>query len=316
MIALVLGLVAGIASTVHASVNSQIRYETKSPYIPMVFNFVTASAIMAIALFITQKNLSIPFAEIAEKPIWIWFGGLCGTTIVILNILCLPKLGSAKNVMIICFGQVMAGLLIDHFGIFESPVVSFNFRRLIGAILVIAGIAMVNGINLNKKDNANNDRTISTAKEPILYWILALICGIACAVQIAVNGTLKVVTGSAITSSLISMSVGLICTSILICFLLLKGGESAFFESEENRGPCKLWMCINGIIGISIVGGNSYAAPIIGAGMVTVINLVGMMGAGLAIDATGFLGIEKQPVTRSKLIGMLLMIVGTAIISL
>ena len=40
------------------------------------------------------------------------------------------------------------------------------------------------------------------------------------------------------------------------------------------------------------------------------------MGAGLIIDAVGFLGIEKKPATPAKMIGMLLMIAGTAVISL
>jgi uncharacterized membrane protein YdcZ (DUF606 family) len=41
-----------------------------------------------------------------------------------------------------------------------------------------------------------------------------------------------------------------------------------------------------------------------------------MMAAGLAIDATGFLGIEKKPVTLVKIAGMLLMTGGSALISL
>ena len=37
--------------------------------------------------------------------------------------------------------------------------------------------------------------------------------------------------------------------------------------------------------------------------------------SGLVIDAAGFLGIEKKPVTLRKIAGMLLMLAGTALIS-
>ena len=65
-----------------------------------------------------------------------------------------------------------------------------------------------------------------------------------------------------------------------------------------------------------IVASNAIAAPVLGTGIVTILNLVGMMAAGLAIDATGFLGIEKKPVTLVKIAGMLLMTGGSALISL
>ena len=65
-----------------------------------------------------------------------------------------------------------------------------------------------------------------------------------------------------------------------------------------------------------VVGGNAITGPVLGTGMVTMMNLFGMMAASLAVDATGFLGLEKKPVTVRKLIGMALMLAGTAMISL
>ena len=41
-----------------------------------------------------------------------------------------------------------------------------------------------------------------------------------------------------------------------------------------------------------------------------------MMGMALYVDAIGFLGIDRKPVTVSKFAGMILMTAGTAVISL
>jgi transporter family-2 protein len=74
-------------------------------------------------------------------------------------------------------------------------------------------------------------------------------------------------------------------------------------------------MITGGVFALIVVSGNAAVAPVLGTGLNTIMNLIGMMASGLAIDAAGFLGIEKKPVTLRKVIGMLLMLAGTALIS-
>ena len=76
------------------------------------------------------------------------------------------------------------------------------------------------------------------------------------------------------------------------------------------------WMVFGGVMSVVVVGGNAVVAPAAGAGIVTVLNLIGMMGMALYVDAIGFLGIDRKPVTVSKFAGMILMTAGTAVISL
>ena len=149
MLAVLTGIVAGAASTAQASVNGRIREDYRSTYLTAILSFVVAIFILVIIVMCTEHDLHIPFGDIAEFPFWIWLGGSCGTAIITLNVVCLPHLGSAKNVMIICFGQTMAGLLIDHAGLLGSPTVRMSWIRFIGAVIVITGAALVNGISLH-----------------------------------------------------------------------------------------------------------------------------------------------------------------------
>ena len=306
--AFVIGLIAGIASPMHASVNGRIREDLKSTYLTAINNFVVAGLIIAAILMLTEHCISIPLGTIAEQPAWIWFGGPCGVVIVTLNVVCLPKLGSAANVMLICFGQIMSGLLVDQFGLFQSPEIHMTWLRTIGAVLVIIGIVMVNGMK----------RDASAGSGMLLYVILAILDGVACTGQVAINGTLKNYAGSAFKATLISMICGLITAIIVSAMVYLIGGANALYDSggPEGRKGIKPWMAVGPLIAIIIVGGNAVAAPVLGTGVTTMLNLVGMMGTGLLIDAVGFLGIEKKPVTMPKIIGMLLMLAGTALISL
>ncbi len=310
MLGFLLGLLAGAASPTQASVNARIREDLRSPYLTTVVSFVSASVIMALIVLAVDRNLYIPLMTIAKQPFWIWLGGACGTAIIVLNIVCLPRLGSAPNVMLICFGQTMTGLIIDQFGLFGSEQISMTLLRFIGSVLVIAGIPLVNGIR--------NTGMPAKGTELILFSILAVLCGFACAAQIAINGTLKEYAGSAFKATQISMAVGFITTIILMLLLMLFRGRYSVMDGGRNHGPVRFrfWMPVGGALAAVIVCGNAVAAPILGTGIVAILNLVGMMAMSLWIDATGFLGIDKQPVTSVKVTGMIMMAAGSALISL
>lgn len=326
MLTYLLGIIAGAASTTQVSVNGRIREDFKSAFTTAILSFGVASLIMALITVIVDGDLRIPFGAISEQPFWIWLGGSCGTVIVILNVLCLPKLGSARNVMIVCFGQIMAGLIIDHFGLFGALPFQFTLKRVAGALLVTAGIVLVNRTGNGGNDKAGagketqlSDKAGSGSGGVIFYVILALLNGVSCASQVAINGTLTGVVDSASKATLISMAVGLITTIIVTVGISIVRGPGAVYDGgikPESRAVLKPWMVLGGSLAIVIVGGNAVIAPLLGTGVVTIMNLIGMIGTGLIIDAVGFLGIEKKPVTAPKFIGMLLMIGGTALISL
>ena len=323
MLAILTGIAAGAASTAQASVNGRIREDYRSTYLTAVLSFIVAMLILILAVLATEHNLDIPFREIAGYPFWIWLGGSCGTAIITLNVVCLPYLGSARNVMIICFGQTMFGLLIDHAGLLGSPVVRMSLWRFIGAVVVIIGAALVNGIKFRESEAPGDGRSDNAAGSEgriLLYMLLAFLNGFACAAQVAINGSLNTVVGSAAKATLISMTVGLLTTVLLIFLMILIKGRMAIYDAGIRgtglvRG-FRPWMAIGGTLSIVVVCGNAITAPVLGTGIVTILNLIGMMGAGLIIDAIGFLGIEKKPVTAAKVTGMVLMTAGTAIISL
>lgn len=308
MLALAIGVIAGIASTVQASINTEARRFFRSPFITAGLNFIVAWLCLAAFIIVTEHGLVIPVGEIAKNPPWIWLGGVCAIIIVTLNILCVPKLGAAGNVMILNFGQVVTGLVIDNFALFGADEARMSFARLAGAVLVLAGLILVTH---EKAPEGEERRTL-----PPLYVVLSFICGVACSVQIAVNGTLRIVVQSVSKATIISMSVAIISTSIVMLLLLITRGKRGVFDQmSDDRPAFRPWMATGGLFALTVVSGNAAVAPILGTGLSTITNLVGMMASGLAIDAVGFLGIEKKPVTVQKVAGMLIMLAGTALIS-
>ena len=174
--------------------------------------------------------------------------------------------------------------------------------------MVFAGLILVT----HEKPAVNGE----VRKFPMLYAVLAFIDGIACSTQIAVNGTLRTVVQSVSKATIVSMSVAIISTAAVILVLtVLRGKRGIFDKTPDDRPDFRVWMITGGLFALTVVSGNAAVAPVLGTGLATITNLIGMMASGLAIDAVGFLGIEKKPVTLKKISGMLLMLAGTALIS-
>ena len=67
MLALAIGVIAGIASTVQASVNTEARRFFRSPFITAGLNFMVAWLCLAAFIIFTEHRLSVPVGEIAKK---------------------------------------------------------------------------------------------------------------------------------------------------------------------------------------------------------------------------------------------------------
>lgn len=312
IIAYLIGIISGVAATVQASFNGEIRRRFRSPYITAAVNFIVALTLIAIVLLITEHSLALPVSEIVKYPPWIWMGGVCGATIVMAGIFCLPVLGSARNMMLLCFGQIMAGLLIDHFGIFDAPVTKMSLMRAAGALLEIVGIAF---ISIEKGEKSKS----GMSSKVIMFIVFDIFTGFVAAAQVAINGTLGVVADSPVRATLVSMCGALLTMAVICSIIGLTGGKASLFDGKkapEGKIRFTPFFLTGGLMALVVVGGNAITGPVLGTGMVTMMNLFGMMAAGLAVDATGFLGIEKKPVTFRKIFGMALMLAGTAMISL
>ena len=69
--------------------------------------------------------------------------GLLGALYVLATIIVIPRLGAATTVGLILAGQVLASIVIDHFGLIRVPVHELNIPRLAGAVLIVIGVALV-----------------------------------------------------------------------------------------------------------------------------------------------------------------------------
>ena len=139
---LLFAFVAGAALPVQFSINAVLRGFVGGPAVAATISFFGGTlALIVVALALRE---SWPLGEaVARAPGWAWVGGLLGALYVLATIIVIPRLGAATTVGLLLAGQVLASIVIDHFGLIRVPVHELNIPRLAGAVLIVIGVALV-----------------------------------------------------------------------------------------------------------------------------------------------------------------------------
>lgn len=137
-----LGIIAGISVPTQAGINAQLGVWTKSPVIAATISFAVGTFTLVVYSFATRIPLPA-VATIGSHPWWIWTGGALGAFFVTATIMLVPKLGATTMVATILAGQMLASLLLDHFGALGYPLHPVSLGRLAGVALVCVGVWLI-----------------------------------------------------------------------------------------------------------------------------------------------------------------------------
>lgn len=100
----------------------------------------------------TVGLIGIIFVLIATKskikntrsvPFYMYTGGLIGVLTVIFSNASFSKLGVSLTTSLCLLGQLVASIIIDHFGWFNLAVNKFNKKKIIGLIIIVLGILLM-----------------------------------------------------------------------------------------------------------------------------------------------------------------------------
>ncbi|RHB48521.1 DMT family transporter [Exiguobacterium sp. AM39-5BH] len=311
MLAIVIGLVIGILLPVQTSANSRLRSILGSPFVASFLSFAVGLTFLSITLLLTGQSFGIDSSLFRTEPLWIWSGGLFGVIFLTGNILLFPRLGSVQTVIMPIFGQILMGLLIDHFGWFNSTVNVLTPWRVLGALFVLLGVvgtvALTDWINRRRGKLVVSSQTGS--KNLNAWRLVGIATGMMSATQTAINGYLGTVLESALKGALVSFVVGTV--TLLLILVVLRPNV----EWRGLRGQ-PWWIWLGGIIGALFIGGNVLIVPMVGTGIAVVIVIVGLLCGSLLIDRFGWFGAAKNPVTGIQLVSLLVMVIGIMLIRL
>lgn len=139
---LILAVIAGAMMPAQAAINNRLAVVIDSPVMAAFLSFVIGT----LALFIYVIVSSTPFGGLSNlkdaSPIT-WTGGLLGAFFVTATILLVPRLGVAMTFSLVIAGQMIATLIIDHFGMLGVPVKEVSIIRFAGILLITAGVVLI-----------------------------------------------------------------------------------------------------------------------------------------------------------------------------
>jgi len=141
--------------------------------------------------------------------------------------------------------------------------------------------------------------------------VLTVLSGAAISLQAYVNGQLGGRIDSAMTAAAINNLVAVVATlGIAIGTGALVRGV-ARLRAAGGRPP--LWHFLGGLVGASLVGVTTVAAPEVGVALVTVAIVCGSTLGSLPVDAAGLGPAGRRAITTPRLAGVLLAVGATAI---
>ena len=132
---MLLAILAGIFTTIEASINSQLgKYIT--PGIATLHSLMVG---MTFILFLNLINGKLSYyAKITTiRPLWL-VGGLFGASIIYLSSRSIPQLGISNTIILVLSGQLLSGLILDAI----VNQVELSARKIAGLLLFLIGAIM------------------------------------------------------------------------------------------------------------------------------------------------------------------------------
>jgi transporter family-2 protein len=141
-LSLLAALLLGGALSVQVGINAQLRTAIGHPVVAAAASFVVGT--IGLLLVIAAVRPGLPsWTQLTRVPWWQWTGGLLGALYVAAAIVLAPRLGAAALLATIVAGQMLASLILDHFGLFGFPVQSVSALRVLAVTLIIGGVLLL-----------------------------------------------------------------------------------------------------------------------------------------------------------------------------
>ena len=139
MAGIIIALASGILMSVQGVFNTQVTKQT-SLWVSAGWVQLTALIVCIAAWLFTGRQEIAALFQVT--PRYVLLGGVIGAAITVTVIQSMSALGPAKAAMLIVIAQLAVAWLIELFGIFGMEKQPFEWRKLLGMLIAIAGIVI------------------------------------------------------------------------------------------------------------------------------------------------------------------------------
>ena len=145
-------LLAGAVLPFQAASNAAVGRALGHPLWGALTSLLVSAVVVLVALLVLR--VSAPdIGKALQGSWWLWIGGILGALYVGSATAITPLLGASGFLMLVVAGQIVASVLVDHFGLMGLAVKPITFTRLAGVMLIFGGVLLVQGIGTPTVEN-------------------------------------------------------------------------------------------------------------------------------------------------------------------
>jgi transporter family-2 protein len=299
VIAVTMSIVAGMGVALQSRLNGELGLELGNGSLAALISFSSGLLLLALALCFSaraRRGLRDVLNKVrhGDLPWWSIIGGLGGGMLVLTQGLVAGFLGVALFSVAVVAGQTFGALAIDTRGLIGFARIPLGAPRIVGALMVVAGIATTASIG----ESAGG-----------LSWqfLLPLVAGVGTGFQQALNGTVQRASQSALAATFINFTMG---TLILLVITL----ASAPCVSAPTELPSQWWLYLGGFVGTLFISIQTVTVNRIGVLGLGVSLVTGQVLGSILLDL--FLPMGFHPVTAWTIVGAVLTVAGSALVTL
>jgi transporter family-2 protein len=107
-----------------------------------VAQFVVGLVLLVVVAAMTRQPAPV-MSGLWRMPLWAWVGGAVGALFIVVSIVLTPRIGTALTLATITVGQLLAALVLDHYGLLGAPVIRLSLPRVLGAACLLLGLFLM-----------------------------------------------------------------------------------------------------------------------------------------------------------------------------
>ena len=175
MFYLIITLAMGLLVPFQIAANSRLRQVVGPAYVSTLVSFSVSTLALLLVSLVSGSPI-VPTGEmLGEASWWSWFAGLVAVVTITISIHLFKEIGPLQAVIIPMFSQLIFSLLIDHFGWFGANVIPMGLKRIIGSLLLIAGVTLV--VVLPKLNAQRQDANTGKGSRQLFWQFCAVVSG-------------------------------------------------------------------------------------------------------------------------------------------
>ncbi|MGI9137036.1 MAG: DMT family transporter [Candidatus Nanopelagicales bacterium] len=268
-------LAVGIMTATQSKVVGDFEEFTRNNPEFVLLNYLAGIVVLSVIVLATPRIrtavASIPSLLRSRRLRWYQcLGGVFGSWLVVSAALTVPKLGLSLAVVALICGLIVAGVVVDAFGLGPAGKNPPTRNRILGAAIALVAVGV---------EVAPSIASEGLGADTPLFTLLAFSAGCGVAVQQAFNGHVASASGQPLAAGWINFVAGIGALSLVVAVTAATG-----VTPLEPATDMPLWALAPGLLGAAFVTLGAWAVGGIGVLLLGLLSVTGQIFTALIFD--------------------------------